>query len=121
MLGGSITAAAATTNFCARKKKKKKKKKRNKRSGRMERRKNVEKWASVFWEGRVAAVAAADYEKHQQTQQWPSLTLLHTYTYLECSKQEEELRKKREERERHISRRNQLLVPMPMPPTSSLL
>lgn len=44
----------------------------------MERRKNVEKWASVFWEGRVAAVA--DYEKHQQTQQWPSLTLLHTRT-----------------------------------------
>jgi hypothetical protein len=71
-------------------------------------------------EGR-AAVAAADYEKVQQKQLWSSLTLLHTYTYLECSKQEEELRKKREERERRISRRNQLLVPMPMPPTSSLL
>jgi hypothetical protein len=68
-----------------------------------------------------AAVAAADYEKVQQKQLWSSITLLHTYTYLECSKHKEELRKKREERERRISRRNQLLVPMPMPPTSSLL
>lgn len=71
----------------------------------MERRKNVEKWASVFWEGRVAAVA--DYEKHQQTQQWPSLTLLHTRTVKVTITKGTRRRRRIKRRERRIPRRHQ--------------
>jgi hypothetical protein len=79
----------------------------------MERRKNVEKWASVFWEGRVAAVAAADYEKHQQTQQWPSLTLLHTRTVkVTITKGTRRRRRIKRESAAFLVAINRLLMPM---------
>ena len=78
----------------------------------MERRKNVEKWASVFWEGRVAAVAAADYEKHQQTQQWPSLTLLHTRTVKVTITKGTRRRRIKRESAAFLVAINRLLMPM---------
>ncbi len=80
----------------------------------MEKGKRREMGECCFLEGRRAAVAAADYEKHQQTQQWHSLTLLHTYTHREGDNKKRK-KKKREERESaaFLVDINRLLVPMP--------
>jgi hypothetical protein len=71
-----------------------------------------------FGKGRVAAVAAADYEKHQQTQQWPSLTLLHTRTVKVTITKGRRRRRIKRESAAFLVAINRLLLLMPMLPNS---